>query len=153
MPDRRMTAAVVAVAATTLFAQAAPAGADPGQPNEFRTPSQNITCLLSVGDNPAYNHVRCEIAQIDYTPPPPSPDCGSFAKSMGHMVFLFQGKPAGFVCPHDSILPDVNVPVLGYGQSMSAGSFNCESTEGGVKCSDATSGHGFRLSRAGYEFT
>ncbi|WP_083337971.1 DUF6636 domain-containing protein [Mycobacteroides franklinii] len=147
-----------AVAATVAAVSAAIlpvvyAGADPSHTNEFRTPSHNIICLLSTGDNPDYNHVRCEIAQIAYLPPPPLPDCGSFAKSMGHMVFLYQGRPAGFQCAHDSISADIDVPVLAYGQSIQAGSFHCDSTEQGVDCADTGSGHGFRISRGGYDFT
>ncbi|MGH3723750.1 MAG: DUF6636 domain-containing protein [Mycobacterium sp.] len=147
-----LAGAAVAVG-VTVAAPVVHVAADPGHTNEFRTPSRNITCLLSAGGDPEYNYVRCEIAQIAYPAPPLLPDCGSFSRSMGHMVFMYEGRPPGFECPHDSISPDVDVPVLAYGQSVRVGNFTCESTDHGVNCTDATSVHRFWLSRDGYYFT
>jgi hypothetical protein len=40
---------------------------------------------------------------------------------------------------------------LGYGQTVFAGTITCDSEPTGVKCTDTSTGHYFRLARESYE--
>lgn len=113
---------------------------------EFKTPSGNIFCHANDGE---YASVRCDIGEFSYTPPQPTEHCGVI---FGHTVGLRPGERPQFDCAHDSMAYDQGVPVLGYGASMSVGSFTCDSTEQGVHCVDHDSGHSFLLSRDSYQF-
>jgi hypothetical protein len=43
------------------------------------------------------------------------------------------------------------MPTLDYGQMRSVGAITCASEPSGVKCTDSSTGHFFRLSRESYE--
>lgn len=104
----------------------------------FRSPSNNIHCLMSSGD---WNGVRCDIG--NFTP--------SYADSSCDLDFgfAFEVGPTGSgfpVCAGDTVRDDSN-PVLNYGQRYTFGGVTCVSETTGMTCTNA-SGRGFYLSRA-----
>ncbi len=121
----------------TAAALALPATAHADTQN-FQTPSGNIYCALdSTG-------VACDISEYTYTPPPP-PECGKHI-AWGNRFVLEPGQPGAIHCHGDTL----RVPgerTLGYGQSISAGTLSCVSEQSGMKCTDSSSGHYFRVSR------
>jgi hypothetical protein len=124
------TAAVAAA-----IAVAAPSRADS---NDFQSPSGNIYCSL------AAEGAACDISDYTYQPPPP-PECGKHI-SWGSRFTLAPGKPAAMEC-HGDTLRVPGEPTLNYGQTASAGTLTCASEESGIKCTDSSSGHYFRVSR------
>lgn len=126
----------VAVAAAITFP--APSRADS---NNFQSPSGNIYCSL------AADGVACDISDYTYQPPPP-PECGKHI-SWGSRFTLTPGKPAAMEC-HGDTLRVPGEPTLTYGQTASAGTITCASEESGMKCTDSSSGHYFRVSRDSY---
>lgn len=91
--------------------------------------------------------MRCDIAERDWDPPAPPPDCEF---DYGQGVTLSAGAAAELVCAGDTVLGS-NGQELGYGQSINAGLLRCESEESGLSCRDIETGRGFELSREGYE--
>jgi hypothetical protein len=131
---------VIAVAA--IIALPATAYASPA-PHKFITPSGNIWCLVSDGTN----GVVCEIREHTYTAPPKPTDC---PLAWGDRVSLEPGSAPEVHCHGDTIF-ETGTPTLPYGQARSAGPVRCESQPTGVTCTEATSGHFFRISRESLE--
>lgn len=137
-------------AATTTTA---PVGTVPGPPRvpdgAFVSPSRNIFCLM--GDD----SVLCASEESEIQVP--EEERQRCATDIGDAIVLNRGKPAMLLCHGDPAylatpgqLGDV-VPTLEYGASITFGPFTCRSMTTGVRCSDPTTGHGFRLARASYE--
>lgn len=133
LPTAIAVAAIVALPAT---AYASPA------PHKFITPSGNIWCLVSDGVD-GTNGVVCEIREHTYTPPPKPTDC---PLAWGDRVSLEPGSAPEVHCHGDTIF-EPGTPTLPYGQARSAGPIRCESQPTGVTCTEATTGHFFRISR------
>lgn len=117
----------------------------------FTMPSGNIACLVEKGATAA-DAVRCEIAERSWTPPAQPADCPD---GWGDGTTLSEGR-AEVTCAADSVTgwvePGTDGPViLAYGTALTLGDVTCESSEAGVRCTDATTGAGFSLSRARYE--
>jgi hypothetical protein len=108
----------------------------------FLSPSGNIACLVG-SDN-----ASCDIADYTYQLPPPPP-CAQHIK-FGNRFSLEPGKKAEMVC-HGDTVRIAGEPTLNFGQTVSAGTITCESQPAGVKCTDSSSGHYFRVSRESYE--
>ena len=125
-------------AVATAVAFPAPSRADS---NDFRSPSGNIYCSL------AADGAACDISDYTYQPPP-SPECGKHI-SWGSRFTLPPGKPAAMEC-HGDTLRVPGEPTLSYGQTVSAGTITCVSEQSGMKCTDSSSGHYFRVSRDSY---
>jgi hypothetical protein len=106
----------------------------------FRSPSGNISCAMFASD------VRCDVAEHNWTPPPPSPACHL---DWGSRFKLEQGGASVFDC-YAQELPAPE-QILGYGQSRSFGSITCDSESTGMTCTDGSTGHYFRISRENYE--
>lgn len=105
----------------------------------FQTPSGNIGCVM------ATKFVRCDIYERDWSPPPKPASC---EYDWGHSVELEQDGPT-FLCVSDAVTApggDSGFPTLAYDDTKRVGPFTCLSTEQAMKC-QATSGHGFTLSR------
>lgn len=132
-PHLMLTAVASAAAILTLPATAH------ADSKYFQTPSGNIFCTIDSSG------AACDIQQYTYTPPPP-PECAQHI-SWGSRFRLNPGKPGVVECHGDTLqLP--GEPTLAYGKSISAGSITCSSSEqDGVKCTDSSSGHYFRVSR------
>lgn len=118
---------------------AGPAGAE--DTADFSSPSGNIDCLALNGS------VRCDIADRDWAPPPRPADCPS-ETGYGQGITVDAYGPARFVCAGDTTMG--NWAPLPYGQYWAGGGLSCNSEPSGMRCSNSD-GHGFNLSRQGYE--
>ncbi|WP_055405084.1 MULTISPECIES: DUF6636 domain-containing protein [unclassified Mycobacterium] len=130
---------VTLVTAATVIAAPGTAHADPV---DFQSPSGNIYCVL---DSPG---VACDISDFTYQPPPP-PECGKHFP-WGNRFVLNLGEPAAIHC-HGDTLRVAGEQTLDYGRSLSAGTITCASEPSGMKCTDGSTGHYFRVSRDSYD--
>lgn len=130
-----LLAGAVAVASTVAVSPTAHA-----ELTGFTSPSGNIGCILDA------EHARCDIAERDWAPPPPPSDC---PLDYGQGIVVQPGRGAWFVCAGDTALGG-GAP-LAYGRSVSAGVLRCDSAESGMTCRDVEDGHGFTISRQGYQ--
>jgi hypothetical protein len=121
------------VAATIVFPATSHADS-----NDFQSPSGNIFCMLGA------DGAACDINDYTYQPPPP-PECGKHLP-WGSRFTLTSGKPGAIEC-HGDTLRVAGEPTLGYGQTASAGTITCDSELSGMTCTDASTGHYFRVSR------
>jgi hypothetical protein len=128
---------LAALAAAIALPAAAQADSSP-----FISPSGNIDCQIDAGG------AICDIHDHTYQPPPPPP-CAEHSP-WGSRFVLEAGKAATVVCHSDSLRVP-GEPTLDYGQTKSAGTFTCASDPSGVKCTDSSSGHYFRVSRDSYD--
>jgi hypothetical protein len=83
----------------------------------FTSPSGNVGCIIDS------SYVRCDISERDWSPPPPPADCEF---DYGQGISLSGGETAAFVCAGDTTLGGAKP--LGYGQSVSVGLMQCDST-------------------------
>ncbi len=132
-------ALIISVTVTAAIAVPATARADT---QNFQSPSGNIYCVMDSGG------VACDISDFTYQPPPP-PECGKHL-AWGSRFSLTPGKPAAIEC-HGDTLRVPGEPTLNYGQTTSAGTITCDSEPSGMKCTDSSTGHYFRVSRDSYD--
>ncbi|MFN3005420.1 DUF6636 domain-containing protein [Mycolicibacterium wolinskyi] len=144
---RSLFIAVGMLAATAGYGLSSPTagvGSAPALVNSefthFTSPSRNIHCAMGESS------VRCDITERDWSPPPRPADC---RYDYGQGISFSAGTRPDFVCAGDSAQGPGDT--LAYGQAISAGPIRCESTEAGITCRDADSGHGFSLSREAYQ--
>lgn len=104
----------------------------------FASPTRNIACTVSAAQ------VTCGAAELA-SPPQQEDGC---ELSVGYVVTL-SAVGVELPCAQRPAVADAGVAVLEYGQSAVVGDITCESTEAGVTCTDARSGAGFRIARAG----
>ena len=109
---------------------------------QFQSPSGNIACDIRT------EAVACDISEHTYQLPPPPP-CAQHV-SWGNRFLLEQGKAAVIEC-HGDTLRVPGEPTLNFGQTKSVGTFTCDSEPSGMKCTDSSSGHSFRVSRDSYD--
>jgi hypothetical protein len=117
----------------------------------FQSPSGNIACLLgTISENGGLRATAsCQVGEPTFAAPPRPGACEG---GWGDSVVLTQGRPASMQCHTDTLLPS-NDKVLPYGHSRSAGPITCESEPSAMRCTDTATGHGFSLSRDGYELS
>ena len=108
----------------------------------FQSPSGNVGCYIDL------DMVRCDIAERDWAPPPRPADCYPGIGS-GQGLLVSAGGDSGVVCAGDTALG--NGAPLAYGDAIEAGTLRCDSTEAAMTCRDSITGHGFSLSRQGYQ--
>ena len=112
------------------------------------SPGATAASCNTVGQPLQRRRVACDISDYTYQPPPP-PLCARHI-SWGSRFVLEPGKAATIVCHGDTVrLP--GEPTLDYGQTKSAGTLSCDSEPSGVKCTDSSTGHYFRVSRDSYD--
>jgi hypothetical protein len=145
---QRAAGLAATLSATAAMAPTGTATAAP-EPVSFTTPSGNIACMMSAAVADIAASVRCDIGSFAYTPPPAPPDCHVV---FGHTLLLEQGHPPQFECAHDTMVLS-HFPVVGYGDFVQEGPLRCDSTAGGVVCTDNTTRRSFRLSRKSYGLT
>ena len=114
--------------------------------NGFRTPSNNIYCLLDdygVQSNSYPPYLRCDIQKFDNRPPPKPKICeGDWGQAFG----IDSDDAAGFrMCHTDTVIND-QWPILSYGSVWQQQGFTCLSEQNGLTCFNAKR-HGFTLSR------
>lgn len=108
----------------------------------FTSPSGNIGCMIDSSS------VRCDIRDRTWSPPPRPSDC-DHNTGYGQGIVLDVGHSARFVCAGDTAL--AGGPPLAYGNKITKGSLECESTMSGVSCRDTAHGGSFEISRDSYQ--
>ena len=131
-------ALITTAALLPLTAPAATAGAD--DLVTFISPSGNVGCILDT------DYARCDIVDRDWNPPPRPADCEF---DYGQGIGIASGEKAAFVCAGDTTLGGEKA--LAYGQSITRGQLRCDSSENGISCRDAGTGHGFSIARQVYQ--
>lgn len=134
---------MLAVAAATL-GRIAPAAAQDGLQG-FRTPSNNIHCILEDFEpTPQFPvTLRCDMQAIDGPSPPRPRNCDA---GWGKYFAIAQnGERGERICVSDSAYGERRV--LQYGEVWQAKGFTCRSERTGLTCFNAHQ-HGFTLSRA-----
>ncbi len=132
-------ALVVPATAAAAFALPATARADEGP---FQSPSGNIACIMGSGG------AACDVSDHTYQLPP-GPPCSQHS-AWGGRFSLQQGQAAEMEC-HNDTLRVPGARTLDYGQTVSGGTITCESQPSGMKCTDSSTGHYFRVSRDSYD--
>jgi hypothetical protein len=158
---------VTAAAAATMYFSAA-AHACGGQDatthvlRTFQSPSGNIACDYQLGfdDDPTKGYVSCEVRDHTWVAPRETDCTGPIADEQrarglqpnGDTFSMRGGEPAKMMCYWGvGSLSAPNKTTLDYGQTLSVGTITCESEASGVTCTDAGTGHFFRISREAYE--
>ena len=122
----------------------APQPTSPPQSGEsfvFQTPSGNIACR--VGPNQGEGYADCHLAEHDFSPVCPE---GSEIR-----VVIKQGERPQFEgCDKATLVNGQHVGLL-YGNTWRSGAITCDSEEAGITCTDATTGHFFKLARQSYQ--
>jgi hypothetical protein len=112
-------------------------------PVGFRTPSNNIFCLLDEGLPGAIGYLRCDIRGISGATPPRPQSCDL---DWGRAFAIEEdGRSGERICHGDTVLNDA-LRTLTYGRIWRRGGFTCKSEQGGLTCINRM-GHGFSLSR------
>jgi hypothetical protein len=145
----------VATAAATI-ALPATAHAEPSDMYQFLTPSGNIGCHMDIHDE-GWAYAWCRLQDEAWVAPQDGACAvGNVPGSIGRpspWLQLSQGKPAclGAVTSQLFFSGPYAPPTLAYGQTHTAGTITCGSEPSGVTCTDASTGHFFRVSRESYE--
>jgi hypothetical protein len=117
---------------------------------QFQSPSGDISCNL-VNYPPVDTHslgknfVQCDIVNQSWSPPRPPP--GGQADATATLVLMRGQLPIVGYSPGTLAAAD---PV-NYDQPLSAGAISCRPEQSAMRCSDASTGHFFRVSRESYE--
>jgi hypothetical protein len=141
----------VFAAMTVAAGIALPASAQAGS-NDFQSPTGNVYCIMGAG--PAdLGSVICQGGGGFKVPVPT--DCHL---AWGDRFTFDQGEVPVSHCHGDTIKPSSsspgaipNVAILEYGQTRSAGTITCDSESTGMTCTDASTGHYFRMARGANE--
>ena len=122
-----------------------PASASAGVLYQFQSPSGDIDCAMGTLGNRAF--ASCEVTDRIWVAPARPDRCDG---TWGDRITLNQGTPTALVCSSDT-LRGSDLPTLSYGSSWPMNPISCISEPTGIACSDAGSGHYFRVSRDSYE--
>ena len=88
----------------------------------------------------------CEIGDHTWVAPPRPPDCHG---GWGDRIGINQGGAPALSCHTDNLRGSVE-PTLNYGDKWSVHSITCDSEPSGMTCTDAGTGHFFRIARDSY---
>jgi hypothetical protein len=141
---------VVAGACAVALGLAPSAGASPFAA-QFQSPSGDISCTL-VDAPPQDSHslpknfVQCNIANHSWVSPKPPPAGRADATS----TFVLMRGQAPIVGYSPGTFAAVG-PMLDGTQAGFAGAITCSAEQSAVRCTDATTGHFFRVSPESYE--
>jgi hypothetical protein len=106
---------------------------------QFVTPSGNIGCYMDA------DFARCDIRERDWSVDKPS-DC---EQDYGFAMAV-NDSSSYFVCAGDTVGFDGFT--LDYGNGTRIGDFLCTSSDSGVVCVNESTGDGFKMARADYEW-
>ncbi len=110
----------------------------------FQSPTGNIHCVIFSGFGDDGDGARCDIGTFEASALPAPADCDF---DWGNAFWIgAAGRRGGLACISDSVTDPGN-PVLGYGESITAGGVTCTSAKSGMTCQNSA-GHGFALARA-----
>jgi hypothetical protein len=138
-------------AATATVAIALSVTAQAKSDDTFESPSGNIECWMYNTDAGVSN-AGCDIDGHTYTPAIPGPGDPATRPCGGVIRFhLGGGDPAAIGCQDLTDLHAPGLSTLPYGQSRSVGTITCVSEPAGVTCTDASTGHFFRVSTESYD--
>jgi len=111
----------------------------------FKTPSNNIFCIIEPADETQPDSdLRCDIQQTSSKPPPIPKDC---PLSWGDAFSIGQNGNSGIRLCHGDTTRNDELMALPYGSVWNQGSFSCKSQTSGLTCVNRK-GHGFMISRA-----
>ena len=122
----------------------------------FASPSGNIRCILA-GPSTPQPGVMCQITDVTYSVAPGTARDQNGAacppdSDGGHDFRLDQGASSYVTCTYSAIGSGFgDWQPVDYGQARSLGSISCESEADGMVCTDAGTGHFFRVSRDSYQ--
>jgi hypothetical protein len=153
----KTTTLALMAAATVAATIALPATASAASNRyQFLTPSGNIGCQMDV-HNDGWAYAWCTLQDQTWVEPQ-SEDCavGNVPGSIGEpapFLQLSQGRPPclGAVMSQLFFSGPYTPVTLAYGQTNTAGTITCASEQSGVTCTDASTGHFFRVSRDSYQ--
>jgi hypothetical protein len=144
-----MIAGVCAIVGAATIGSAGSAHANPFSA-QFQSPSGDISCNL-VNYPPADTHsfgknfVQCDIANQSWVPPRPPPE-GRAEATITFVLMRGQLPIVGYSPGTLAASDPVN-----YDGPLSAGAISCRSEQSAMTCTDASTGHFFRVSRESYE--
>jgi Family of unknown function (DUF6636) len=142
-----LRASVVLIASTIVAGVAfsiSPALAQ--EPQGFRTPSNNIHCLIEewkADDGKPKSQLRCDVAQLTGPIPPKPADC-EFDWGQAYAI-PGAGLAGQRLCYSDTVM-NPEYLVLPYGAAWQRGGYTCKSETSGLTCVNGL-GHGFALSK------
>jgi hypothetical protein len=145
MPRRRPAALIAFVVGMGLAVYATSSAAQEGQPG-FRTPSNNIHCLIEewkADHGKPQSQLRCDAAQLTGPVPPKPADC-EFDWGQAFAV-AGDGRSGQRLCASDTMM-NPGYRVLPYSESWRRGGYTCQSETSGLTCVNGL-GHGFALSK------
>jgi hypothetical protein len=142
---RRTHAVLIAlIVVAGMSARHAPALAQ--EPQGFRTPSNNIHCLIEdwrADDGKPKSQLRCDMAQLSGPIPPKPADC-EFDWGQAYAI-MGDGLAGQRLCYSDTVMNPAYL-VLPYGAAWQRGGYTCKSETSGLTCVNGL-GHGFALSK------
>jgi hypothetical protein len=117
---------------------------------QFQSPSGDISCNLVNSPPPdthslGKNFVQCDIVNQSWVPPRPPP--GGRADATATVVLMRGQLPIVGYSPGTLAATE---PAY-YNQPLSAGAITCSPEQSAMRCTDASTGHFFRVSRESYE--
>ena len=107
----------------------------------FRAPSGNINCLIALGE---YAEARCDMTQLTPSFTKAPADCDLDWGSS--FTIGLSDRKGQLACVGDTV-SDQRATILGYGQTLSLGGFDCTSEKTGMTCTNPA-GHGFTIAKA-----
>ncbi len=144
-----MVGAVCTAIAAATIGSAGIARANP-YAMQFQSPSGDITCKL-VNYPPddqhsfAKNFAQCDIVNQSWVPPQPPPPGRADATTT---LVLWRGQLP--IVGYSPGALAASEPVY-YDQPVSGGAITCDAEQSAMKCTDASTGHFFRVSKESYE--
>jgi hypothetical protein len=137
---RWLSAVTLPVAIALLLVSGSTASGAPATTN-FRAAGK-IYCLLSKQGGP---QARCDIKKHSYRVPPKPSTCIDHSYGIG--AFILGNAKADYVCTGQPLwLNPEPGDVLAAGKSVSLGPVSCSILTSGVRCTNESSGHGFKIS-------
>ncbi len=113
----------------------------------FRTPSKNITCLMSTSDSSDSDAtVRCTIVAREWKAPARPAHC---PLDWGNDLEVGPAGTPGFVCARDTVL-GASITVNYGTRLIMKPNLACAVSTSGVTCANTVTGQGFALSREAY---
>jgi hypothetical protein len=110
----------------------------------FKTPSNNIFCIIVRPENDPISYLRCDIVRFN-SPIPEKP--GGCDLDWGDAFLIAQNGDVGIRICHGDTAKDNDMSILSYGRMWRQGAFTCKSQLDGLTCTNPK-GHGFLLSRS-----